>query len=111
MKQHIASALALAALLAAAAPAFAAATPAAPRTAVVTCQIARLYLFATEDNRPTGIDLARGARQGQQLEIVSGPRITLGSNDYYETAIPIVEVGTGLVPHYFISGACISLTP
>ena len=90
-----------------AAPSPAPASSAAPadRTITVVCQRAPLYVFLS------GTDRAMRARTfdatlGQRFGLVSGPRTTLESVQFYETDIPVVEPGYGRYAHYWINRDC-----
>ena len=79
--------------------------PPAERTISVVCQRAPLYVFLS------GTDRAMRARTfdatlGQRFGLVSGPRTTLESVQFYETDIPVVEPGYGRNAHYWINRDC-----
>ena len=44
--------------------------------------------------------------QGQRFGLVSGPRTTLESFQYYETDVPVAEPGYGRNAHYWIDADC-----
>jgi hypothetical protein len=78
-------------------------------TLTVTCQHAHLYVFLPGQDRPVR------ARQpdvtlGQRFGLVSGPRTTLESRQYYETDIPVVEPGYPQGAHYWVSQDCVAPT-
>ncbi|MDB5071823.1 MAG: hypothetical protein JWM87_2934 [Candidatus Eremiobacteraeota bacterium] len=109
MKQLFAS-LAAAALLAApisvpAATPAPSASPAAPATLTVVCQRAPLYVFQSGTDRPMRARTP-DVTMGQRFELVSGPRTTLESFQFYETNIAVVEPGYPANAHYWISRDC-----
>jgi hypothetical protein len=83
--------------------------PSRAATLTVTCQRAHLYVFLSGQDRP------QRAREpdvtlGQRFGLVSGPRTTLESRQYYETDIPVVEPGYGQGAHYWVSRDCAAPT-
>ena len=92
--------LAVAGLLAAAP----AASP-APTTLSVVCRRAPLYVFLTATDRPVRAHTP-DVTQGQRFGLVSGPRTTLESFQYYETDIIVAEPGYAPNAHYWLSRDC-----
>jgi len=74
-------------------------------TLMVTCQRAPLYVFLSGTDRPTRAHTF-DATQGQRFTLVSGPRTTLESTQYYETDIAVVDPGYPRNAHYWISRDC-----
>jgi hypothetical protein len=71
----------------------------------VVCERAPLYVF------PPGANLPVRARTfaatiGEHFRLVSGPRTTLESTQYYETDIVVAEPGYAPGAHYWISRDC-----
>ena len=91
--------LAAVALLAAVPP------PPAPTTLSVVCRQTPLYVFLTGTDRPVRARTP-DATQGQRFGLVSGPRTTLQSFQYYETDIVVAEPGYAPNTHYWISRDC-----
>ena len=100
MKQLIAPLAAAALLAAAPSP-----VPSPGTTLTVVCARAPLYVFSNGANRPTRARTF-DATIGQRFALVSGPRTTLESNQYYETNIVVVEPGYAPNAHYWISREC-----
>lgn len=71
----------------------------------VVCARAHLYVFQNGSNQPTRAHTA-DVTLGQRFGLVSGPRTTLSSDQYYETDIPVVEPGYARNAHYWISRDC-----
>lgn len=89
-----------------------AATPepnASPRAAtlIVTCKRTPLYVFLLGQDRPVRAH-EPDVTVGQRFGLVSGPRTTLESRQYYETDIPVVEPGYPQGAHYWISADCVT---
>ena len=105
MKQLFAALAAVALLAAAPTPAPAPAASAAPKTLSVVCQRTPLYVFVSGTDRPTRARTP-DATMGQRFGLVSGPRTTLGSFQFYETDIAVVEPGYPANAHYWISRDC-----
>ena len=103
MKQLFVPIAALALLAATPSPAPAPSAPA--RTLSVVCARAPLYVFQHGANRPTRARTPE-ATLGQRFGLVSGPRTTLDSIQYYETDIVVVEPGYGSHAHYWINRDC-----
>ena len=102
MKQLFAP-LAAAALLAAAPSPAPTAAPAA--TIRVVCQRAPLYVFTSGTDRPMRARTP-DVTIGQRFALVSGPRTTLDSRQFYETNIAVVEPGYPANAHYWIDRDC-----
>jgi hypothetical protein len=104
--------LAIAALVAASPSPAASPAPSAPpgtaRTLQVVCERTPLWIFAPGDDRPRRSE-AGAALIGQRYAFVSGPRVTLEGNSYYETNIVIVE--PDLKGHYWLSQQCAIPSP
>ena len=101
MKQLFVPIAALALLAAAPSPA-----PSGPaRTLSVVCERTPLYVFQHGANRPTRARTP-DVTLGQRFGLVSGPRTTLNSIQYYETDIVVVEPGYGSYAHYWIIRDC-----
>jgi hypothetical protein len=83
----------------------AAASPAAPATLTVICQRTPLYVFQSGTDRPMRARTP-DATMGQRFALVSGPRTTLESFQFYETNIAVVEPGYPANAHYWISRDC-----
>jgi hypothetical protein len=102
---------ALAAFAPLAAVALLAATPspapsASPATTLtVVCQRTPLYVFLSGTDRPMRARTF-DATMGQRFGLVSGPRTTLESNQFYETDIAVVEPGYARNAHYWINRDC-----
>lgn len=79
--------------------------PAPPATLTVVCRQTPLYVFNTGTDRPVRARTP-DATQGQRFGLVSGPRTTLDSFQYYETDIAVIEPGYGPNAHYWISRDC-----
>jgi hypothetical protein len=99
--------LAAAALLAAVPSPSPAAAPAdsAPATLTVVCQRTPLYVFQSGTDRPMRARTP-DATMGQRFALVSGPRTTLESFQFYETNIAVVEPGYPANAHYWVSATC-----
>ena len=82
--------------------------PPAARTLTVTCTRAPLYVFVSGANLPTRARTFP-ATIGERFGIVSGPRTTLESTQYFETDIPVAEPGYSRGAHYWISRDCASV--
>jgi hypothetical protein len=76
-------------------------------TLVVTCQRAHLYVFLPGQDRPVRAH-EPDVSLGQRFGLVSGPRTTLESQQYYETDIPVVESGYPPGAHYWVSRDCVN---
>ncbi len=111
MKQLFAPLAALALVAAAPSPSpapSASQTPsAAPagQTLSVVCNRAPLYVFLSGTDRPVRARTF-DATLGQRFGLVSGPRTTLESTQFYETDIPVVEPGYPRDAHYWINRDC-----
>ncbi len=101
--------LAALALLAAAPSPAPSASPApslpAARTLSVVCQHTPLWIFTPGNDRPSRTP-EPDATIGQRFGLVSGPRATLSSFEFYETDVVVVEPGFAPGTHYWISQAC-----
>jgi hypothetical protein len=75
------------------------------KTLTVVCRRAPLYVFLSGTDRPVRARTF-DATMGQRFGIVSGPRTTLESTQYYETDIPVVDPGYARNAHYWISRDC-----
>ena len=81
-------------------------SPSSPaRTVTVTCRQTPLYVFLSGTDRPVRARTF-SATQGQRFGLVSGPRTTLESFQYYETDVPVAEPGYGRNAHYWIDADC-----
>ncbi|HEY0395862.1 MAG TPA: hypothetical protein VGD01_15285 [Candidatus Elarobacter sp.] len=108
MRTAAASLLALGAvalLAASPSPVPTASASAQARTLSVVCQRAPLYVFLSGTDRPLRAHTF-DVTLGQRFGLVSGPRTTLESAQYYETDIPVVEPGYARNAHYWISRDC-----
>ena len=97
-----------AAVLLAAAPSPSPASPApsaAPATLTVVCQRTPLYVFLSGTDRPMRARTP-DVTMGQRFALVSGPRTTLESFQFYETNIPVAEPGYPVNAHYWVSATC-----
>ncbi|HTD38633.1 MAG TPA: hypothetical protein VK669_14070 [Candidatus Limnocylindrales bacterium] len=101
--------VALALLGAAPSPAPSPSASPAARTLTVTCARTPLYVFLSGTDRPVRARTF-SATQGQRFGVVSGPRTTLESFQYYETDIPVAEPGYARDAHYWISSDCVSVS-
>jgi hypothetical protein len=79
--------------------------PAPGATLTVVCRQTPLYVFNTGTDRPVRARTP-AATQGQRFGLVSGPRTTLDSFQYYETDIAVIEPGYAPNAHYWISRDC-----
>ena len=77
----------------------------AARTLSVVCERAPLFIFLSGSDRPVRARTF-AATIGERFGLVSGPRTTLESLQYYETNIAVVEPGYGANAHYWISRDC-----
>jgi hypothetical protein len=89
---------------------FVAASPGAnaasqPATLTVVCQRAPLYIFLPGQNLPQRSP-DNQASLGQRFRLVSGPRTTLESFQFYETDIPVNESGFPPGTHYWVRSDC-----
>jgi hypothetical protein len=75
------------------------------RTLSVVCQRAPLYVFLSGTDRPVRAHTF-DVTLGQRFALVSGPRTTLESTQFYETDIPVVEPGYARNAHYWINRDC-----
>jgi len=91
--------------LIAAAPRPTPSTAPSERTLSVVCSRAHLYVFVNGSDRPTRAHTF-DAMLGQRFGLVSGPRTTLGGDQYYETDIVVIEPGYGPNAHYWINRSC-----
>jgi hypothetical protein len=80
-------------------------SPAPAATLTVVCRQTPLYVFLSGANRPMRARTP-DATMGQRFGLVSGPRTTLESFQYYETDIVVVEPGYGAKAHYWINSTC-----
>jgi len=96
--------LAAAALLAAAPNTAPSAVPAGA-TITVVCARTPLYVFNDGSNRPARAHTP-DVTQGQRFGLVSGPRTTLESFQFYETDIAVSEPGYARGAHYWLSRDC-----
>jgi hypothetical protein len=74
-------------------------------TLSVVCQRAPLYVFLSGTDRPVRARTF-DATLGQRFGLVSGPRTTLESTQFYETDIAVVEPGYARNAHYWINSTC-----
>src|ERR1700676_2658633 len=89
--------------LLAAAPAPRPAPPA--KTPTVVCRQTPLYVFLSGTDRPVRARTP-DVTMGQRFGLVSGPRTTLESLQFYETDIAVVEPGYPVNAHYWINSTC-----
>jgi hypothetical protein len=107
MKPFVLAPLAALALLAAApapSPAPAAASP-QPSSLSVVCEFTPFYVFQRGSNIPMRARTPL-AQVGQRFALVSGPRTTLESTQYYETDVVVVEPGYPAGSHYWLNRDC-----
>ena len=107
MKPFVLAPLAALALLAAApaaSPAPASASP-QPSSLTVVCEFTPFYVFQRGSNIPMRARTPL-AQVGQRFALVSGPRTTLESTQYYETDVTVVEPGYPAGAHYWLSSNC-----
>lgn len=95
--------LAAVALLAAAPSPAPSPSPAA--TLTVVCRQTPLYVFTSGTDRPMRARTP-DATMGERFRLVSGPRTTLESVQFYETNIPVVEPGYPPDAHYWLNSTC-----
>jgi hypothetical protein len=106
VKQLFAPLAAIALLAAAPSPSPSAVPSAAPAaTLSVVCSRAPLYVFTSGTDRPMRARTP-DVTLGQRFGLVSGPRTTLESFQFYETNIAVVEPGYPANAHYWISRDC-----
>jgi hypothetical protein len=74
-------------------------------TLSVVCTRAPLYVFLPGTDRPIRAHTF-SASLGQRFALVSGPRTTLESTQYYETDIIVTDPGYAPDAHYWISRDC-----
>jgi hypothetical protein len=74
-------------------------------TVTVTCNRAHFYVFLSGTDRPVRARTF-DATLGQRFGLVSGPRTTLESFQYYETNVPVTEPGYGQNAHYWLNRDC-----
>ena len=74
-------------------------------TLTVVCRQTPLYVFLSGTDRPVRARTP-DVTMGQRFGLVSGPRTTLESFQYYETDIAVVEPGYAPNAHYWISSTC-----
>ena len=79
--------------------------PSPAPTLVVVCPRAPLYVFLSGTDRPMRARTF-DATLGQRFGLVSGPRTTLESTQFYETDIAVVEPGYPRNAHYWINRQC-----
>ena len=100
-KRLLAPLTALALLAAAPAP-----SPAPTATSLsVVCRQTPLYVFLSGSDRPVRARTP-DVTMGQRFRLVSGPRTTLGSVQFYETDIIVTEPGYPVNAHYWIRRDC-----
>jgi hypothetical protein len=75
----------------------------------IVCQIAPFWLFGRSENRPVRAGVPP-ASLGARFGLVSGPRTTLESDQYYETDVVAIEPGYA-GQHYWIARSCALVTP
>ena len=71
----------------------------------VVCRQAPLYVFLSGTDRPVRARTP-DVTMGQRFALVSGPRTTLESVQFYETDIAVVEPGYPANAHYWINSTC-----
>ncbi|HEX3550513.1 MAG TPA: hypothetical protein VHT53_09060 [Candidatus Elarobacter sp.] len=79
----------------------------AARTLTVVCPRAPFYVFLSGSDRPVRARTFP-ATQGERFGLVSGPRTTLESFQYYETDVPVAEPGYPRGAHYWLSRDCVA---
>jgi hypothetical protein len=75
------------------------------RTITVACARTPFYVFLSGTDRPIRARTA-AATQGQRFALVSGPRTTLESFQFYETDVPVAEPGYPANAHYWLISDC-----
>jgi hypothetical protein len=75
------------------------------RSLSVVCRQAPLYVFLSGTDRPVRARTP-DVTMGQRFGLVSGPRTTLESLQFYETDIAVVEPGYPVNAHYWINSTC-----
>jgi hypothetical protein len=81
------------------------ASPGATRTLSVVCERTPFYVFVSGTDRPIRAHTP-DVHLGERFGLVSGPRTTLESFQYYETDVPVVEPGYARNAHYWIVRDC-----
>ena len=71
----------------------------------MVCERAPFYVFLSGSDRPVRARTF-AATIGERFGLVSGPRTTLESDQFYETNIPVAEPGYARDEHYWISRDC-----
>jgi hypothetical protein len=80
--------------------------PSAPgETVTVTCSRTPFYVFLSGTDRPMRARTG-DALLGQRFGLVSGPRTTLESFQFYETNVPVAEPGYPPNAHYWLIRDC-----
>ncbi len=102
MKRLLAPLAAVALLAASPAPAT---TPAPAKSLTVLCARAPFYVFLSGVDHPVRAHTF-AATQGERFGLVSGPRTTLESFQYYETDVAVAEPGYPRGAHYWLSRDC-----
>jgi hypothetical protein len=105
VKQIFAPLAALALIAAAPSPSPAPSASPSARTLSVVCERTPFYVFVSGSDRPIRAHTA-DARLGERFGLVSGPRTTLESFQYYETDVAVVEPGYARDAHYWIVRDC-----
>ncbi len=105
MKHLIAPLAALALIAAAPSPSPAPSAPPAGRTLSVVCDRTPLFVFVSGTDHPIRAH-APDVHLGERFGLMSGPRTTLESTQFYETDIAVVEPGYPRNAHYWISRDC-----
>ncbi|MDQ6941221.1 MAG: hypothetical protein M3169_01740 [Candidatus Eremiobacteraeota bacterium] len=77
----------------------------AARTVSVVCERTPLYVFVSGTDRPIRAHTP-DVHLGERFGLVSGPRTTLESVQFYETDVAVVEPGYARNAHYWISRDC-----
>ena len=107
MRPSVLAPLAALALIAAApsAPAPAASASPQPASLSVVCEFTPFYVFQRGSNIPMRARTPL-AQVGQRFALVSGPRTTLESTQFYETDVTVVEPGYPAGAHYWLNRDC-----
>ena len=69
------------------------------------CERTPLFVFVSGTDRPMRAHTS-DVHLGERFGLVSGPRTTLESTQFYETDIAVVEPGYARNAHYWISRDC-----
>jgi hypothetical protein len=86
-------------------PAPAAGASPQPSSLSVVCEFTPFYVFQRGSNIPMRARTPL-AQVGQRFALVSGPRTTLESTQFYETDVVVVEPGYPAGAHYWLNRDC-----